>query len=272
MHDKHFSKISFYIVAHADDWQLFMQPNAHKDLISEHTKVIFIVTTAGEAGFDENYWTSREEGSKSSIRFCLAPSATITETSGIRKFNDHDINYWSANNATFYFLRLPDGGLNGHGFSNYDNQSLGKLERGETDNLRAVEKSTTYHTWSDFYETLQTIILFESKEIPQISIHYLNPDTVANPGDHADHVATGRAVQKMPVVSTFKQFLYLGYRVGNVPGDIEKSELFWKVGMFAAYEKAVFDKSGYSTLKESIPTYIKWSLSGARFIVIDEVE
>jgi hypothetical protein len=34
--------------------------------------------------------------------------------------------------------------------------------------------------------------------------------------------------------------------------------------MIAAYEKAVFDASGYSTLKENVDTYIQWSLSKAR--------
>jgi len=35
--------ISFYIVAHADDWQLFMQPNVYRHLINVNLKVIFIV-------------------------------------------------------------------------------------------------------------------------------------------------------------------------------------------------------------------------------------
>ena len=69
--------VTFYVVAHADDWQLFMNPDAFKDITMPDSKVVFIVTTAGDAGKEDNYWKAREEGMKSSIRFCLAPFITI---------------------------------------------------------------------------------------------------------------------------------------------------------------------------------------------------
>lgn len=34
MPETQFTKISFHIIAHADEWQLFMQPNAYNDLIN----------------------------------------------------------------------------------------------------------------------------------------------------------------------------------------------------------------------------------------------
>src|SRR3954469_19788017 len=117
MDEERFAKTSFYVVAHADDWQLFMQPNAYKDIITGHTKVVVIIVTAGDAGSSETYWKAREEGTKSSIRFCLAPYKKIEESAGRRKVNEHDIYFWSANNTICYFLRLPDGNLHGKGFS-----------------------------------------------------------------------------------------------------------------------------------------------------------
>ena len=63
-HPVHFEKISFYVVAHADDWQLFMHPNVHADFIAPQCKVVFIITTAGDAGKGERYWLAREEGLK----------------------------------------------------------------------------------------------------------------------------------------------------------------------------------------------------------------
>ncbi|MEJ7679281.1 MAG: hypothetical protein WKG06_15780 [Segetibacter sp.] len=85
-------------------------------LVLPGSKVVFIITTAGDAGAGETYWLAREEGSKSSLRFCLAPLAALSESSGTKEFNQHTINYWSVNNATCYFLRLPDGNLDGNGF------------------------------------------------------------------------------------------------------------------------------------------------------------
>src|SRR4051812_36717493 len=107
MPDEQFTEISFYVVAHADDWQLFMHPNVYNDLRAAGSKVVYIITTAGDAGGSETYWAAREEGSKSSVRFCLAPLAALSESTGTKQFNHHIINYWAANNAACYFLRLP---------------------------------------------------------------------------------------------------------------------------------------------------------------------
>lgn len=261
-----FTEISFYVVAHADDWQLFMQPNVYNDLVAPAGKVVCIITTAGDAGAHETYWIAREEGAKSSLRYCLAPLASLSQSSGTREFNYHTINFWSANNATFYFLRLPDGNLDGKGFSEQHYQSLSKLRKGQISTITAIDNSATYHSWPDFYITLQTIILSESRGISNIWINYLNPDTNTNPNDHPDHITTGQAIQAMTIISDLRQALFIGYNVSNAQENLLLTDLFWKAGMFAAYEKAVFDSSGYSTLHEGIHTYLRWCLSSANFI------
>lgn len=269
MPDEQYTEISFYVVAHADDWQLFMHPNVYNDLIAPTGKVIFIITTAGDAGAEEAYWASREEGTKSSVRFCLAPLTTLLQSTGTREFNGHTINYWSANNATCYFLRLPDGNLDGNGFAAHDHHSLSKLETGQINTITAIDNSTTYHSWSDFHTTLQTIILSESQSISHKWINYLNPDAGANPNDHPDHIATGQAVQVMTIISTLRQALFVGYNVSNASENLNGTDLVWKAGMFAAYEKAVYDNSGYSTLHEGVDTYLTWCLCNAAFITIN---
>lgn len=266
MPDEKFTKISFYIVAHADDWQLFMQPNACNDLVSKNSKVVFIVTTAGDAGVSGTYWAAREEGMKSSIRFCLAPLATLSESTGTEKYNQHNICRWSVHNVSCYFLRLPDGNLTGNGFPLYKHQSLSGFKAGSINTITAVDNSAAYNSWSDFCITLQEVILTESQGILAVCIKYLNPDTAANPNDHADHIATGHAIQCMPVISALRQQLFVGYSVSNAVENLDETDLFWKAGMFAAYEKAVFDSSGYSTLREGIHIYFRWCVSKAAFI------
>lgn len=268
MADKQFTEISFYVVAHADDWQLFMQPNVYKDLVSPDSKVVFIITTAGDAGAVQTFWRAREEGLKSSLRLCLAPLADLSSYDGLREFNDHKVNYCLINNATCYFLRLPDGNLDGNGFSAYDYQSLSKFRAGQISTITAVDYSATYFSWSNFYTTLQNIIIYESQGKPDVWINYLNPDTGTNPNDHLDHITTGQAIQSMTIISGLKQALFVGYNVSNAQGNLHQNDLFWKTGMFAAYEKAVFDGSRYSTLKEGIQTYLAWCLSGPDFITI----
>ncbi len=51
-----YSAVSIYVVAHQDDWQLFMTPDAYNDLIDSDKKTVFIYTTAGDAGRDSVYW------------------------------------------------------------------------------------------------------------------------------------------------------------------------------------------------------------------------
>lgn len=266
MPSEQYTQISFYVVAHSDDWQLFMNPNAYNDLVASGSKVVCIITTAGDAGAGETYWHAREEGSKSSVRFCLAPLTALSESSRTKQFNGHTINYWSANNATWYFMRLPDGNMDGGGFPANHHQSLPKLKAGQIGAITALDNSATYGSWSDFYTTIQEIIESESAGISNICINYLNPDTTNNPNDHPDHITTGQAIQAMPIISSLQQALFVGYNVNSVPEDLGGTDLFWKVGMFAAYEKAVFDGSGYSTLNEAITTYLGWCFRSASFI------
>ena len=266
---QHFDKISFYIVAHADDWQLFMHPAVYGDLIAPDCKVIFIIATAGDAGLNEHYWRAREEGSKSSVRFCLAPLAKLSESGGERNFNNHRIHYWSVNNTASYFLRLPDGGLNGKGFATCNYQSLSKFQSGETGALISLGKPTIYNSWSELVTVIQSIISVEGEGISNRWIHYLNPDTAINPNDHPDHLATGHAIQAMPIISSLHQLLFVAYSVGAIQENQSLTDLFWKVGMLAVYEKAVYDLCGYSTLKENTGLYLKWCCSSPKFLQVN---
>jgi hypothetical protein len=261
-------KTSYYVVAHADDWQLFMFPNGYNDLTALNSNIIIIITTAGDAGLEEAYWKAREEGLKSSLRFCLAPLGTLSQLTGTKEINGHTINYWCINKAACYFLRLPDGNLNGTGFAARGFESLTKFKAGQLNTLTALDGSTTYHNWSDFYNTLQMIILTENTSLSEARINYINPDTGINPDDHADHIATGQAVQAMPVITRLQQALYTGYSAGDAAAELRPKDLFWKAGMFAAYEKAVFDGYGYSTLHEGVDTYMRWCLRSAHCTTI----
>ena len=263
-----FDKVSFYVVAHADDWQLFMHPNVHADLVAPNCKVVFIIATAGDSGMGESFWKAREEGLKSSIRFCLAPRSILLTSGGNRKFNGHTVNYWSVNNSTTYFLRLPDGNLNGSGFQECRFQSLSRFKAGQINIISTVDDSATYQCWPDFTTTIEAIIKFESEDISNSWIHYLNPETAVNPNDHPDHIATGQAIQQLTILPALHQLLFTGYSVGTAGGQLSSNELFWKAGMLAVYEKAVYDGCGYSTLKENHELYAKWCCCKPEFLSI----
>ncbi len=263
-----FNSISFYIIAHADDWQLFMCPNVTNDLLSRSDKIVFIITTAGDSGMNTQYWNAREEGMKSSLRFCLAPFGNFSEINERKDIKGHTICFYKSGNVSCYFLRLPDGNLDGSGFASNNFQSLAKLKSGEINAITAIDNSTTYSSWEDFFITLQTIILKESAGIKEKFINYQHPDISFNPNDHADHIATGNAISSMPVIKEMNQALFQGYATGNLANTLSGEDIFWKAGMFAAYEKAVFDISGYSTLQEGSNIYRNWCLKSANYIEI----
>jgi len=263
MKQQKFSSISFYIIAHADDWQLFMQPVVFHELLDTSIKVVFIITTAGDAGYQENFWRAREEGMKSSIRFCLAPVGLINEVIGITTVHSHNINYCSINEINCFFLRLPDGNLDSKGFERYSHQGLFKLHKEEA--ISTVDNLSVYISWKDLCDTLESIILIESDQIVSKSVHYLNPDASRNPNDHPDHILTGKAIQSMNIIGNTMQYLYTGYSVKNHAKYLSAEEFFWKAGMFAVYEKAVYDKSVYSTLREGIGGYLNWLKRSAVF-------
>ena len=68
-----FDAVAFYVVAHLDDWQLFMNPNATQDLTDETVKVVFIHTTGYDAGEEEVFWRAKEEAVIASIKTRLSP-------------------------------------------------------------------------------------------------------------------------------------------------------------------------------------------------------
>lgn len=242
-----------------------MYPHFYHDLIVPGCRVIFIFTTAGDAGKDEKFWTAREEGTKSSVRFCLAPFSTLSESGGEKIFNGHSIHYWSVNNTTSYFFRLPDGSLDGKGHATGNFQSLSKLQFAEIEAITAIDNSASYRNWMEFATTLESVIRFESHNIPDCRIHYLNPDTALNPNDHPDHIATGLALERTDIIKKTQRVLFIGYSTCSGPEHLSPLDVFRKAGTFAAYEKAVYDCCGYSTLKENADLYIRWCCSLPKF-------
>ena len=249
-------KTPFYIVPHADDWQLFMQPNAYND-IQTGKRVVFIMVTAGDAGLGEQYWKAREKGCVNSILYCLATSGDCVVTNGVKTLLNESITYTSINNVIIYFLRLPDGNIDGSGFAANGSQSLYNLKFNNQRALNKLDQRSGYENWQEIANILNAIICEECKN-DDVIIHYLNPDTSININDHNDHICVGNIIQQMPIIEKCDRFLYRGYSNNQSLDNLSESESFWKTGMFAAYEKTVYEMAGYSTIKEDPIKYVQW--------------
>lgn len=247
---------SVYIIAHADDWQLFMNPDAFNDINTTNKKVIFIVTTAGDAGKDKSFWRAREEGMKASIKFCLSPFSPVLSQYQLKKIDGLSFSVYLLNNVVCYFLRLPNGGLDGNGFSSNGYKSLSKLRIGQVSELISLDQSITVQGWMHFVKILESIISEESMASSTTHLKYLDPEEVSNPHDHPDHRATGAALFSIDH-SGYCHSLFAGY--DNLCSEtMSPHDMFWKVGIFAAYDRSIFEECGYSTIAEDPQLYQKW--------------
>src|SRR2546423_13095210 len=108
------------VVAHQDDWQLFMGDIIAKE-IRTRKQVVFIYLTAGDDGRDSLYWITRERGALASTR--VAAGRAITAADSLRcasaQVLSHSIQRGTLGSTTSYFLRLPDGKRDGSGFARY---------------------------------------------------------------------------------------------------------------------------------------------------------
>lgn len=196
--------VDYYFVAHPDDWQLFMSANAHDDVVYYDSKVVFVTLTAGDGGAGDGgegfipYYKARENGSLKSAQFLAniqSPGLKLKQTNPT--INQHAIKKYVYKNTVCYFLRLPDGNLDGSGFDGPDAfASLEKLRNGTITQLTAVDKSTTYQSWEDLCNTLKAIIIKEKGKDDQVYINIPDTDPEINADDHSDHYNTGFAAEQ----------------------------------------------------------------------------
>src|SRR4029077_7914649 len=114
-----------FVVAHQDDWQLFMGESVAKRIRAGHSAP-FVYLTAGDDGRDSLYWQTRERAALQSTLVAVGPAAPNANaiSCSTREISEHTIRKCVIANTESYFMRLPDGKRNGAGFARHDYQSL----------------------------------------------------------------------------------------------------------------------------------------------------
>jgi hypothetical protein len=226
--------VSFYFAAHEDDWQLFMNPNAYRDVHRPSTKVIFIYLTAGDAGAglgnagrSQPYYLARESGAKLSAKF-LADAANDTPVialNGVGAYAGHPISKWIYGNTISYFLRLPDGNPQGTGYSTTGFQSLKRLRDKAISGITAIDSSTTYRNWDDLTATVRAIIDHERGKASSVWVNLPDTDTAKNKGDHQDHQHVARGVlEAINDLFCINKLFYLNYVTAELPENMNASD------------------------------------------------
>ena len=248
----------FYAVAHEDDWQLFMTPNSWNDVRIQENKVVFIYTTAGDAGLGVGtvgrptpYFVAREEGAQRAVRF-MADAGRVGESATWEEvvLNGKKIPRYVYKNTVSYFLRLPDGNFNGAGYPSTGNQSLQRLHHGMISTITSVDAKLTFHGWEDLVETLVNLTVYEARGSAVVWVNVPDPRLDLNWLDHSDHRYTGicmlEASKTLPCVH---KALFVNYPTAWMPRNLNTEALIveaavWGVttsGLSDTYHRNTFD-------------------------------
>jgi len=209
------TQVSFSVVGDADDWQLFMSKKIITDLeAGSGGKAVFITLTAGDEGSGSGgsgavaYYLAKEKGAIYSSKFAsditnfpIYPLTYPVPTVQTVVLNGKSLKKYVYGNSNGhgmvvnYFLRLPDGGSNGAGFSGTGFKSLMRLKQGAIPNITSVDGTTTY-TWTELVNILKYIIFAEKGSDPQVWLNTSSLDALVNPNDHSDHIFSSTAAQE----------------------------------------------------------------------------
>lgn len=222
------------IVAHQDDWQLFMG-----DLIARELKAggpaIFIYLMAGDDGRDSVYWQTRERAALRSTAVASGRSAVDSGMCGRTMVRSHEIRSCTVGTISSYFLRLPDGRRGGTGFARYGKQSLRKLRGNAISSVTAVDGSTRYNGWNDLAATVRDLISLGDAEGTG-RIHTTDPSIAINPHDHFDHRLAGYLVADLRPQLSRPTLYYVGYALGTRAANRTGRAVREKTSIFRAYD------------------------------------
>lgn len=218
------------VAAHQDDDLFFMSPDILTD-VANGTCLTVVYVTAGDAGEPEAYWQEREKGPQAAYSTMLGVPADQPWTTTTSEYAGHSVATAispGAGAVTLLFLRLPDGGLSGQGFSRYGSTSLSKLWSGAIGSIGTVDGSSTYSK-SDLTATMSAIVHAADPSIVRTQ------DARDDQGDHPDHSAVGRLANAALDGYAGEVVSYRGYNTAQEPANVAGDQLVAKTAALQAY-------------------------------------
>ncbi|UYZ62102.1 PIG-L family deacetylase [Hymenobacter weizhouensis] len=246
-----------YVTAHPDDWQLFMGGSACDDVQRTRRKVVFICLTAGQADQPEDaYWQAREVSCRAAMQQAVQlpnkqsplPAATTLI------INQHAVVVARSHNAVAYFLRLPDGNLNGRGQARGGYQSLQQL-RDAGRAMLPLDGGKPYQNWNELVATVRHILRREA--VPgQLALHAPMPDSKLNPGDHSDHRMAGLVALAATARTECCYRLYVGYDSRRRPANLTSEQAANQLLVYQAYSQSMRELGQYPSWDAQHLSYI----------------
>ncbi|MEO8909002.1 MAG: PIG-L family deacetylase [Gemmatimonadaceae bacterium] len=221
------------IIAHQDDWQLFMG-DVLSDKLRQPGRGVLVYLTAGDDGRDSVYWLTRERGALQSTSVALGLPESNIHTCSVTSMLGHSITRCMIGSTESYFLRLPDGGRDGRGFASDRFQSLRKLRAKQISRIDAIDGSASYNSWSDLMATVAAII---DQNAAEVGVHTTDPNIVRNPHDHFDHRMAGLLVADARTGENWRVSYYVGYALATRAANRTTRQTQAKTALFLAYDR-----------------------------------
>lgn len=175
-------------VAHQDDSILFMEQDLNA-AIQRGEAVTTVFVTAGDAGRNAAYWLEREEGARAAMSQMTGSAqwATETVTLGTGDGSYQVVTSYLADQPEIrlYFLRLPDGLMQGTGSGRYGRESLQQLVDGDIERVHSVDGAASYDQGQ-----LVTLLRLLMDEHDATRVMVQDHISVFARADHSDHRAT----------------------------------------------------------------------------------
>jgi LmbE family N-acetylglucosaminyl deacetylase len=229
------ANIDFVVVAHQDDWQLFMGDVIERRA-AQGDSLIFVYLTAGDDGREPAYWQTRERAALAATRVAIGAQASEpVARCSVAVVSSHSITRCTSGRTVSYFFRLPDGQRNGAGFTRYANQSLRKLRAHTIGSITAIDGSATYRGWDDLLGTV-TQLVDGSERAGSVRVHTTDPSVRVNPHDHFDHRMAGLLVADARKNRRWTAWYYVGYALGTRAPNRSGDQAREKTALFRAYD------------------------------------
>lgn len=254
----------FFVSAHQDDWQLFMNPNVYKSIKNEKDKTVIIHTTAGEAGMgmgNDAYYLAREKGSLAAVRFL---SNTHTTGAGLGAemertyvdLNSHKVLRYQYRNCVVYLLRFPDGNGQGTGYELHQFKTLAKLFDGSSQDVPTIDKSTVYKDRDDLETTIKALIIREQTG-KNTEIHLADTDQKINPNDHSDHQTSSKFFQAVAKeIGGMTLYLYTNYASAKLDKNVSEEGFLVSAAAWGVTTAHIADHRHYSTWDDAHNSWI----------------
>ncbi len=235
------------IVAHQDDDLLFMNPETLHDIQAKRC-IRSVYLTAGDAGSGQFYWLAREKGSEAAYASMLGIHNLWIQRTVKLGENEFATAAYPVQNrqVILLFMHLPDGNLNGNGFSSTHHESLARLESNKISVIHGVAGISQYTKPGLIQGLAELMRAFQPTEIRSQAPR----DVGRTFHDHSDHITTGQLVSRAyqdyanPAVPIN---YYVGYPTRERPQNVFGKDLDETSNIFLSYIQYAHDTGCEST-------------------------